>query len=252
MSEELKIFIIFCIWLFSAYFGSFSSGGVSALAVGFMVFLGIPPQLAWITFKLWKIWDNIWGFILFRKHWHIPKRFILGWGIALLCGSFLGSYLIVSISDFFMYFGCWVSMLILAIVSIFRTDSSSGKISKTREYIGYITYFLLSIIWNLFPAGSGVWYYFNNTLILKLSPLESKGIASVLAFFWFIGTTLGIILAWVYNISWAIALGIGMFVWWYFWTKHIIRIWNNILKNILLISIILIACYFLYKAYQLF
>lgn len=250
MSEETRVGIIFFIWLFSAYFGSFSSWGVSALSVGLMVFFWIPPQLAWITFKLWKLWDNLWWLILFHKHGHIPKRFVLGWGIALLFGSFLGSYLIVSVPDFLMYFGCWVSMLLLALVSFFRRESQSQNISKSREYIGYITYFFLSIIWNLFPAGSGVWYYFNNTLILKLSPLESKWIASVLALFWFVGTAFGIIMAGLYNVIWAIALGLGMFIGWYFWTKHIIRVWNLILRNILLTTIILFSLYFLYLGYN--
>lgn len=57
MSEELKTFIIFLIGLFSAYFGSFSSGGVSVLGVGLLTMLGISPQMATITFKIGKIGD---------------------------------------------------------------------------------------------------------------------------------------------------------------------------------------------------
>jgi len=250
MSPELEIFIFFLIWLFSAYFGSFSSGGVSALSIALMVMLWVSPQMAGITFKLWKLGDNVGWLILFHKHWHIPRRFVLGGGIALLSGSFLGSYLIISIPDAIMYLGCGVSMILLTIVSIFKKEQKWEKISKLREYIGYGTYFVLSIIGNLFPAGSGVWYFFNNTLILRLSPLESKWIASVLALFWFVGTLFGILLAGQYNIAWALSLGAGMFIWWYFWTKHIIRIWNDILKNLLLGSIMIFAFYFLYLAYN--
>lgn len=250
MSEEYKILTFFFIWLFSAYFGSFSSGGVSAISIGLMVISGLPPQLAGITFKLWKLWDNLWWLILFHKYWHIPKRFVLWWGIALLLGSFLGSYLIISIPDWFMYFGCWVSMVLLTIVSIIKKDIAWQHISKTREWIGYLTYFILSIVGNLFPAGSGVWYYFNNTLILRLSPIESKWIASVLALFWFVGTFSGIMIAWQYNLSYALSLGLGMFIGWYFGTKHIIKIGNSLLKNLLLGSILIFAFYFLYLAYN--
>jgi uncharacterized protein len=250
MFEELEIFIFFLIWLFSAYFGSFSSWGVSALSIALMVMLWVPPQMAGITFKLWKLWDNVGWLILFHKHGHIPRRFVLGGGIALLFGSFLGSYLIISIPDAIMYLGCGISMLLLTIVSIFRKEQKWEKISKIREYMGYGTYFILSIVGNLFPAGSGVWYFFNNTLILKLSPLESKGIASVLALFWFVGTLFGILLAGQYNLTWALSLGAGMFIGWYFWTKHIIRIGNDILKNLLLCSIMIFAFYFLYLAYN--
>lgn len=114
--------------------------------------------------------------------------------------------------DVVMYLGCGMSMLILALVSFFKKDTPGASISKSREYFGYITYFILSIVGNLFPAGSGVWYYFNNTLILRLSPIESKGIASVLALFWFVGTFFGIMTAGQYHVSWAVSLGVGMFI----------------------------------------
>jgi hypothetical protein len=92
-----------------------------------------------------------------------------------------------------MYIGSGASMFVLAIVSVYKKELPSSNISKVREYIGYVVYFFLSVLGNLFPAGSGVWYYFTNTLLLRLSPIESKGIASVLALFWFPGTLLGIL-----------------------------------------------------------
>lgn len=250
MTEEVKVVVIFLIGLFSAYFGSFSSWGVSAVSIGLMVLFGVPPQMAGITFKLGKIGDNLGWLLLFHKHGYIPKRFILKWGLTMLVGSFIGSYFIITIPDAIMYLGCWLSMFVLAIVSFFRRELEWEVISRKREFLGYFGYFVLSIIGNLFPAGSWVWYYFNNTLILRLSPLEAKGIASVLSFFWFIGTLSGILLAWVYHIVWAIALGVGMLIGGYFWTKHIIKIGNHTLRNILLSTIILFSVYFLYLAFH--
>lgn len=212
-----------------------------------MTLLGISPQLAGITFKLGKIWDNVWWLILFHKHGHIPKKYVLGWGIALFCGSFLGSYLIANLSDVVMYLGSWFSMFVLAIVSVYKKELPSSNISKVREYIGYIVYFFLSVLGNLFPAGSGVWYYFTNTLIFRLSPIESKGIASILSLFWFVGTFAWIMVAGFYNISYAVALGLGMFVWGYLGTKHLIYLGNNFLKRTILVSIFLFALYFIYK-----
>jgi hypothetical protein len=62
------------------------------------------------------------------------------------------------------------------------------------------------MIGNLFIAGSGVWYYFANTLILRLSTLEAKGIATAMSLFWFAGTLLSIIVQGQFNFSWGIAL----------------------------------------------
>ena len=254
MTEELKTFLIFLIWLFSAYFGSFSSWGVSVLSVGLLTVLWLSPQLASITFKLGKIGDILWGLYLFYKSGHIPKQFIIGGSIVSVLGSFLGSYLIFSIPDYLIYSVSAVTMITLAIVSYYKKSGWNNMvhISQKREYIYYVGLFFLTMIGNLFIAGSGVWYYFINTFIIRLSSLEAKWMAAVLSVFWFIGTFFGIMATGKYVISWGIALALGMFIGGYFGTKHIIKLWNEIFRNILLFSILLFALYFLYKAFVSF
>jgi uncharacterized membrane protein YfcA len=168
-----------------------------------------------------------------------------------MCGSFLGSYLIFAIPDRIIYLGCGISMILLSAISILKKSPTEKKvhISKTREYVGYVSYFFLSIVGNMFPAGSGVWYYFSNTLILKLTPIESKGIASILALFWFVGTVFGIMTRGAYHIDWAIALAVGMFIGGYYGTQHIISISSEKLERILLSTILIFAVYFLYKSF---
>ena len=82
--------------------------------------------------------------------------------------------------------------MILALVSYFRGTRIHhiDNLSKKREYLYYICLFFLTMIGNLFIAGSGVWYYFVNTFVLRLSSLEAKGIATAMSLFWFIGTLL--------------------------------------------------------------
>jgi uncharacterized membrane protein YfcA len=113
MSEELKIFIIFLIGVISAYLGSFTSGGASAISIALMVMIGIPPQMAGITFKLGKVGDRIGGIFLLGKHGYIPKKHILGGGIAVVTGGFIGSYFISQIPEAIMYLISGVSMLFL-------------------------------------------------------------------------------------------------------------------------------------------
>lgn len=251
MSSELQTFLIFLIWLFSAYFGSFSSWGVSALGVGWLTLLGISPQLATITLKLGKIGDVLWGIYHFHKHGHIPTKFLYIWGIASFSGSFLGTYLIFSIPDRVIYGVSAISMLILALVAFVRKvgTEKSEKLSKKREYVYYVCLFFLNMIGNLFIAGSGVWYYFANTFILKLSALESKGIATVLSIFWFLGTMVSVLIQGQYVISWAVALGLGMFIGGWFGTKHIIKLGNEVMSKLLLFGILILACYFLSLAF---
>lgn len=245
------LFALFLIGIVSAYLGSFSSWWAGSLSIGLMVFFGIPPQLAGITFKLGKIGDRIGWIYLFYKHGKIPKKFIFWWAIGVMIGSFFGSFFITRISDATMYLVSWLSMLFLVVFSLKKYSSHATEhISRLREYIGYFSYLILSVLGNLFPAGSGIWYYFVNTLIFWLSPLESKWIASFVTVFWFIGTLAGILLSGFYNLSYAFALGFGMIIGWYFGTKHMIWLWDEVMRKILLSSISIFALYFLYLGYN--
>ncbi len=251
MSEELKIFIFFLIWLFSAYFGSFSSGGVSVLGVGLMTAVGMSPQLASITYKLGKIWDVLGGLYLFHKSGNIPIRFLWIGGAVSVVGSFIGTYLIFSIPDWIIYAVSWVSMILLTITAIVKKSwlHAAPHVSKRREYLYYAGLFCLNIFGNLFIAGSWVWYYFNNTFVIKLPALMAKWLATAMSVFWFIGSFIAIMVRGQYNMPLALAFGIGMFIGGWFGTKHVIKIGNEIFRNILLISIVIFALYFLYLAY---
>lgn len=68
--------------------------------------------------------------------------------------------------------------------------------------------------------------------------------------FWFIGSFLAILVRGQYSISAALAFGFGMFIGGYFGTKHIIKIGNQALRNILLFTIVLFAFYFIYLAFH--
>ena len=252
MTEELKIFIIFLIGIFSAYFGSFSSGGVSVLWVWLLTALGMNPQMASITYKLGKIGDVLGGLYQFHKSGNIPMRFLwIGSGVSVI-GSFIWTYVIFAIPDYIIYGVSAISMILLTITAIIQKAwiHASSHVSKRREYFYYVWLFCLNIFGNIFIAGSWVWYYFNNTFIIKLPALMAKWLSSAMSVFWFIGSLAAIIVRWQYDISLALAFGIGMFIGGWFGTKHIIKLGNDIFRKILLISIVIFALYFLYLAYN--
>jgi hypothetical protein len=81
-------------------------------------------------------------------------------------------------------------MVVLTAVSYKKKigfQSSPIPPSSFRVNMWYVTLFFLTIVGNLFIAGSGVWYYFANTYLLKISSLESKAIATANSFPWFLG-----------------------------------------------------------------
>ena len=145
---------IFVIWIISSYFGSFSSWGVSVLWVWLLTLLGIPPQLATITFKLGKIGDVLGWLFLFHKGGHIPTKYILKWALGSILWSFLGSYIIFSIPDQIIYFVSALSMMLLAWVALLKKSGIKidQPLSKKRENFYYVVLFFLTLIGNIFIA----------------------------------------------------------------------------------------------------
>lgn len=90
------------------------------MSIGLLTILGVPPQLATITFKLGKVGDALGGIFLFHKHGHIPTQYIAGGAIAAIIGSFFGSYIIFSIPDRLIYFVSALTMLVLTAVSLHK------------------------------------------------------------------------------------------------------------------------------------
>lgn len=102
----------------------------------------------------------------------------------------------------------------------------------------------------MFIAGSGVWYYFLNTFVIKLPALMAKGLATAMSVFWFIGSFAAIMVRGQYLIAETLCFGMGMFLGGWFGTKHVIKLGNHLFRNILLVSIVIFAFYFLYLAYN--
>lgn len=248
--EWIQLILIGAIW---AYFGAFFNGVWSAIVIWLLSIMGAPASLAGITFKLAKLGDQLGGLRLFKKHGHIPMHFIWWWWIWLFIGGFCGSYLITSINENILFTGSGISMLILALYSFYKKSWwTHERISKIREYMGYTTYFIVSFLGNIFPAGSGIWYHFVNTVIFKMNAFESKAMAKSSGLFWFFGTSLGIFFWGVYNIYWGLCVGIGMFIGGTVGIKQALRLWKDRFQLIILWWVVIFGLYFLWKWRSLF
>ena len=145
--------------------------------------------------------------MIFYRNGHIPTQFLWIGSVVSIVGSFLGTYFIFSLPSWLIYGVSALSMILLTITSVVRKSRyhAVSQPSKKREYLYYFCLFFLNIFGNFFIAGSGVWYYFNNTLLIKLPALKAKGLSAAMSVFWFIGRFMAILVRGQYVLSWAIA-----------------------------------------------
>jgi uncharacterized membrane protein YfcA len=256
MSEEFIILIIFLVGIVSSYLGAFVFWGVSAFSIALMVATGLSPQLASITFKLGKIGNSIAALKQYHQKKLIRKEFIIGlWAMSFI-GAAVGSFFIVQIPDIFIYSVSGISMILLVIIDIYRQkkkwinkeDISLSQIPKKRLWWGYLLEFCMTVLANLSPAASGIYFYFIRTFLFHLSAIESKALGTVLTVPWFLGTCIGIFIAGQYNLIYAIALAIGMYFGAHFGTKKAIDIGDEKIRIFIRWFVIISAIYFLYLA----
>lgn len=250
MTEELKVFLIFLIGILASYFGNFTSGGIWSIAIGSMSLLWIGPQMAWAVFKIGKFWNALSGVFVHRSAWTIPKDLVFWSWVCLMFWAFLVSYLIFSVPEKLIYGVSGITMLLVTAISLYKKPREHREhISEMRKRFGYWLYFLLSIIGNIFLAGSGVWYYFVNQYVFRLTAIESRGLSFATNPFWTVWSFLGLYVAWWLNLLYWGALLLWMMIGGYFSAKHLLKFWNAILEKIILITVLLLAFRFLYLAF---
>ncbi len=232
----------------SAYVGMYVSWGISAIAIGLLLALGIPPHIANSTYLIGNIGSNIWGIRYFVQSGNYEKRYIVPMFFTMFVAGFIGSSFILDIPAQTIYRITGATFLFLAAISILDRKQGIEKFlpTKTQELIWYIFLFLTSIWSAIFPAGNGVFFYQIYTRFFGMTALVAKWHQKIVLFGFLLWVLGNIFFQNIYIISYAICFFIGMYVGWVYGSKHVIHFGNTFLRKTILIGMIILGLYFLF------
>jgi len=233
-----QLLLLFVIGFIASFIGSLLSGITSVLSLGMMMLTGLPPQVAVATYKFGILGSRIGGL---PTYWKAKK---IHWGIIIpLCfcaffGSAIGANILVRTDEALL---AKISGVILAIFLFFAViDRSSGiqrqHVSPTKQFFGYVMYFLMSIWCGFFPAGTGLIFLHIYLLLFGLTILEIKGTDRIPAMFIDIGAILVFLPHGIVNFAYVAAFLPGMFLGGHFGAKTTLRVGDKNLKKIVIVS----------------
>ena len=240
--------LIFLSGLVSAYVGMYVSGGISAISIGLLLTLGIPPHIANSTYLVGNIGSNIWGIRYFIQSGNYEKQYIVPMFLVMFVAGVVGSSLLLDIPPGLTYKITGAMFLFLALITILDKKQWVEKFfpTKKQEFTWYIFLFATSVWSAIFPAGNGVFFYQIYTRFFGMTALVAKWQQKFVLFGLILGVLWNAFLHNIYIISYAVCFFIGMYLGGLFSSRHVIQLWNTFLRKTILIGMVILGFYFLF------
>jgi len=240
--DLLIIIITFLIGVASAFIGSIVGGG-GLISIPFLMFLGLPPQIAIGTNKFSALGLQVSAFIKYWKEKKIVWKYILPFSIIGIIAAFVGANTLLAIDEELLKI--MVGIVLLMMVPIIYKNKNMGikrKLASSGEkLLGYFLYFLAMFWFAFFGGGGGIFSRYVQIRFFGMSLIQSSGtnklpgsILSIIAIFTFANA--GII-----DYSYGIVLFLGMLVGGYLGAGTAVKKGNTWVKSLFLIVILVSA-----------
>ena len=243
MEQIPFLLLLFAIGFIASFVGNFVSGGTSLISISSMLFFGIPPHLAVATQSVGTLGWRLGGISQFLKAKKIVWKLVLPLSIVAFIGSTIGAHILVATSEEFL--NKVVGFIIFFFIPLSLIKKKLGvekvEISKTKEYLGYFFYFVVSIWAGLFSAGTGMFFLYVYMFFFGLTILELKGTDKIPGIFLDIGAIIVFFIKGIFSPLYLIAFFPGMFLGSTLGAKYAIKLGDKWLRAIILITIALMS-----------
>ncbi len=239
MDQLPFLLLLFVIGFIASFVGNFISGGISLVGVSSMLFFGVPAHLALATQSVGTLGWRIGGLREFWKAKKIIWKFVLPLSIIAFVGSIIGSHILVATNSAVL--NKIVSFLILLFIPFSLVKKNLGveriNVSKTKEYLGYVCYFLASVWTGFFSAGAGVFFLYIYMYFFGLTILELKGTDKIPGIFLDIGSIIVFAVSGIFHPLYLVAFFPGTLLGSILGAKYALKLGNKWLRIIILATI---------------
>ncbi len=172
MDIIIPVMTTFFIGVFASFIGAIAGGG-GLISIPFLIFLGLPPQVAIATNKFGGVGLSLGAAVRFSKENKIVWKAVMPLCLISIIGAYLGANILLDIDQAILSKMVGVVLLLLLPLTLIKKDIGL-KIKDTRHIdkgIGYVLFFLLMIFGGFFGGGAGtlmfyiLMYFFGFTII---------------------------------------------------------------------------------------
>lgn len=167
---------VFLIGFASAFISSMVGGG-GLLSILFLIFIGLPPQVAIATNKFSSLGWKVTATYKYWKEGKILWDYVLPFTAISLVGALLGATALIGIETELLQTLIGVFIIALLPLLFYRPETGTGHVHKDistkMKYAGYFLY-LLVVIWSaFFGGGAGLLFKYVLIMIFGFTMIES-------------------------------------------------------------------------------
>jgi uncharacterized membrane protein YfcA len=181
--DYLVVFGVFAVGFLASWVGSMVGGG-GLLSIPFLIFLGLPPQVAVATNKFSAIGLKFTAFYKYWKEEKILWQYVAPLAFISFFGALAGSLALVSISSELLL--KLVGFFIIALLPTLFINPERGEkniqVGERSRLTGYVAYAFVTVYAAFFGGGAGVLfnyvmiYFFGTTIVESSATLKVPGI----------------------------------------------------------------------------
>lgn len=217
------------------------SGGL--LTIPFLIFIGLPPQIAIATDRFGAIGVSVGAIYKFWKEKKIIWEYVPILAILALIGGAIGSSILLNVDEKLL--GSVVGILILSLLPLIflkpklglkRTDQNKKKV-----IIGFVVFLAIQIFGGFFGAGTGTMVFYTLMYFVGLTIIEASATNSIAWFVLAVSTSILFASKGIINYPIGIALFLGSTTGGYIGSHIAIKLGNLWIKRLFVIVVVVSA-----------
>ncbi len=174
MHEWTSLVVVFLIGVIAAVIGAMVGGG-SLLSIPFLIFLGLPPQVAIATDRFAGLGAAVTAMYKFWRAKKIVWKLVPILAVASLTGSIIGASILLKANpDSLRYV---VAALLLVLLPVLFLNPAIGveprDMSRRQRALGLILYFLIQVLAGFFGGGTGTLIFYTLMLFFGVTIIQA-------------------------------------------------------------------------------
>lgn len=175
MEQFIALILVFIIGFIASFIGAIAGGG-GLISIPFLIFIGLPPQIAIATSKFGSIGLGVGAAFKFWREKKILFDYVLLLSIIGLAGAYIGANILLNISqDILSKVVGFILLLLLPTIFLKKeTGLKRNTVSKNKRILGYLIYFFIMIFGGFFGGGGGTLAIYTLMIFFGFTIVESS------------------------------------------------------------------------------
>jgi uncharacterized protein len=242
MAEIITLVAVLIIGLIAGLVDAIvGSGGL--ISIPFLIFTGLPAQVAIATDRLGIIGQNLGSIPKFWKEKKIQWKYVPAFSLISIIGAYIGANILLSVNEEFLNKVVGVVILLILPFIFIKKDIGVKRktITKSKKIIGYFLYLLVMTFAGFIGGGVGILIFYTLMVFFGFTIIEANATDNISWFLLSISSLIIFAMNGLIDYTLGIVLFIGMLAGGYLGVRIVIKKGNQWVKPLFVVVVIISA-----------